>query len=100
MAFDDTASATTITSPTGTAYTDAVEFEARHLVMHNASLGISITCTGSKMTGQVESHGASVTVRGNLSAPSLSACGNSHMVVKARGSMENPWRWLTGIEWH
>jgi len=84
-AFASPASATTGTSTEGTTFTFSAAAEG-HLVMDNPIA--KIECA-SAVTGKIESHGAGVTARGNLSALSFTNCTNSwHVTVVLAGWFE------------
>jgi len=85
LAFASTASATKITSPTGTTSTANGKVTAEgHLVLDNPIA--KIECAGSAES-KVESHGgAGVSATGNLSSLSFSNCTNGwHVTVVAAG---------------
>jgi len=85
MAFAGTASATTVTSAEGTTPTLSSSAEG-HVVLDNPIA--KIECA-SAVTGKVESHGAGVTAKGNISALSFTNCTNSwHVTVVTAGSLE------------
>jgi hypothetical protein len=86
MAFAGTASATTITAG-GVAYTNTIAASAEnHVVLDNPIA--KIECASS-VTGKVESHGAGLTAKGNISALSFTGCTNSwHVTVVTAGSLE------------
>lgn len=85
MAWVGTASATTVTSPAGMTYTSTLSATSTYTVFHGAF--ISFSCTHSQFAGKVESHGASSTVKSNLSSWTFSGC-NYDVTVKLRGSLE------------
>jgi hypothetical protein len=89
MAFAGTASATTLTSPTGVPYTGAIKsvHEGTHVVLDNpvAKIECNSTVEGSK----VESHGAGVTAKGPINSLAFTNCTNSwHVTVVSAGSLE------------
>ena len=92
MAFAGVASATTLTSPTGTTYTGKiVSVNEGHTTLHAAN-GISVSCPG-EVSGSVEQHGTGVTVKGKNTAltfgTALLPCTNSDVVhVSALGELE------------
>lgn len=103
MALTGTASATTVTSPAGTAYTGTYKMTSSNISMHGSFQTIS--CGHSAMEGKVESHGAAVTAEGNLSSFSLTSC-NYAVTVKKPGKMVfhatsggNGTLTWTGAEW-
>ncbi len=86
LAFASSASATKITSPTGTTSTANGKVESEgHIVFHNPIA--KIECAGSAAS-TVESHGgAGVPATGNLSSLSFTSCTNSwHATVVTAGS--------------
>jgi hypothetical protein len=85
MAFAGTASATTLTSPAGTAYTSTIKATSTHSSLHGSF--ISVTCTHSAVEGKVETHGAGVTAGGKISSLSFGGC-NYAVTVKKTGSLE------------
>lgn len=85
MAFAGTASATTITSPANVVATPAIEATSTHTQLHGAF--VSVTCTHSLVKGKVESHGAGVTAKGNISSLSFTGCNYPVTVLKA-GNLE------------
>ena len=92
MAFAGVASATTVTSPSGTLYTGAIVAEGEgHTTLHAAN-GISVSCPGS-VSGTSLTHGSSVTAIGNIATLTFGTagapCTNSDVVhVSALGSLE------------
>jgi hypothetical protein len=84
MAFAGSASASTITSPTGTAAT-SLTAEGGVTSLHGAFT--TVTCQNSHVAGTVSSQGAGQTVKGNLSALSFTTC-NFPVHVKKFGSLE------------
>jgi hypothetical protein len=85
MAFAGPASATSFTSPAGTIYTGQVKGESNHLVWHGSF--ISLTCTNSAFSANVENHGASVTAGGKITSLSFNGC-NYPFTVRKPGSLE------------
>jgi hypothetical protein len=89
MAFAGTASATTLTSPTGTTYTGSISAESEGATtLHNTSLGVSVSCNESKVTGKVETSGAGVTAGGKISTLTFTSCGEDKVTVLTNGSLE------------
>ena len=90
MAFAATASATSLTSSTGETPTIHAESEGK-ATLHNPIATIKCNST---VTGTVASHGAGVTVKGNISTLSFTACegGSVHTgeggMVTTPGSLE------------
>jgi hypothetical protein len=86
MAFAGSASATTLTAPSGTTYTSSIHaVNEGNLTLEGEN--ISVTCTGSTVQGTVESHGSGVTVKGNISELTFTGC-NQHVTVVNAGSLE------------
>jgi hypothetical protein len=77
---------TTLTSPSGTAYTSTIKAESGELSLHKV-FGGTISCKNSTLEGKVEQHGNGVTASGNLSSLTFSECGN-HVTVNNAGSLE------------
>ena len=91
MAFAGTASATKVTSPTGTVATPTLKSEAEgHAVLHNPIA--KIEC-GSSVEGKVESHGGNgVPAAGKISSLSFTNCTNDwHVTVVSPGSLSVNW---------
>jgi len=84
MAFAGSASATTLTSPSGTAFTGVIEAEASFTTIHGP---VDITCNRSSMAGWSQSHGSGVTAGGYLFSLTFSEC-NNHVTVNSAGSLE------------
>ncbi len=85
MAFAGTASATTITSDTGS--TPALHAEAGETTLHGVS---TITCHNSTVAGTVAAHGSSTTAKGSISTLSFTNCtNNNHVTVLATGTGAN-----------
>lgn len=88
MALVGTASATTLTSPTGTTYTGTIHAvsENGHVSLHSP---LSTVECESTVEGKVEKHGAGVTVSGKISSLLFTECTNEDTVtVKKAGSLE------------
>lgn len=86
MAFAGSASATTVTSPTGTAYTGTITAESQGATeLHGAFT--SVSCEASHVAGSIESQGSGKTASGKLSALSFSGCSDP-VSVKLKGSLE------------
>jgi hypothetical protein len=84
MAFAATASATTVTSDSGTTPT-----------IHSVSEGtttlhgvVDIECGESTVEGPVSTHGAGVTAGGAISKLTFGKCGENHVTVAKAGSLE------------
>ena len=86
MAFAGTASADSVTSPTGTTYTSTLKATAEgHVVLDNPIA--KIECP-SALEGKVESHGEGKAVSGFISSLSFSNCTDSwHVTVVSAGSL-------------
>jgi hypothetical protein len=84
MAFAGTASATSVTSSAGSTPTIHAESEGA-TTLHGV---VDITCQKSTVGGAVESHGSGVTVKGNIGTLTFTECGNNHVTVKNKGSLE------------
>jgi hypothetical protein len=85
MAFAASASATTLTSPTGTTYTGTFAAHSTNFTTHGSF--VTVSCTESKLEGKVEQHGAGKTVKGNLTKLTFSGC-NFPFTVNASGNLE------------
>ena len=92
-AFAGVAPATTVTSPTGTAYTGSVSIEGEgHLTLLSAN-GISLSCPSAISIEKISTHGLGVTAKGNISAMTFGTaaapCTNSDIVhISALGALE------------
>ena len=84
-AFAGSASATTLTSPTGTTYTGTITATAGVTARDGAFT--TITCSSSHLEGSVSQHGADVTTKVSLSTLSFNGC-NFPTIVEAAGSLE------------
>ena len=83
------ASATVVTSPSGTPYTSTIKAASEGTTtLHNSSLGVSVSCKKSTVEGKVESHGTGVTVKGNVSSLTFGECGADTVTVLKTGSLE------------
>jgi hypothetical protein len=85
MAFAGVASATTLTSPTGTTYTGEIKAEAGTTELHCPFTTVS--CTKSTVAGKVENSGAGVTAGGKISSLTFTGC-NFPVTVLKPGSLE------------
>jgi hypothetical protein len=85
MAITATASATTLTSPTGTVWTGEIKAHSSHTVLHGSFT--DVTCTTSEVAGKIDQHGNGVTVKGNISKLTFTGC-NFPVTVKKAGSLE------------
>jgi hypothetical protein len=92
MAFAAAASATVVTTSTGgSAATPTIHAagEGGHVVLDNPIANIECSST---LEWKVESHGESVTAKGNLSSLSFTGCTNNWTVtINAAGSLEAHW---------
>jgi hypothetical protein len=91
MAFAGTASATTITSPTGNPYTGTIQATTHggHAVLHNPIAKIECHST---VHGHVESHGTTVTAKGLITSLTFINCTNSwHVTTNTPGTLEIHW---------
>jgi hypothetical protein len=84
MAFASSASAGTITSPTGTA---ATSFTATAGATSRDGAFTTITCQSSHLAGRVTSQGASQTIKVNVNAFSFNGC-NTPVHVQEFGTLE------------
>lgn len=104
MAASGTASATTLTSPAGTAYTGAVKAESQgnHLAIDTPSG--SFPCSKSNLEWNVESHGAAVTAKGAVSSFTAEECGTTKVTVVDPGAFElhthssDEFDWITWVD--
>ena len=83
MAVAATASATTLTSPSGTTYTSTIKAEASSTVSMTSAFGGfgTISCKKSTIEMKVEQHGAGKTALGNISALTFGECSNPVTVI-------------------
>ncbi len=78
MAFAGTASATSVTSPSGTVYTSTIKASSENgHVKLVGPLNINIQCASS-VEGTVGTHGSGVTAAGNISALTFTNCTNGY----------------------
>ena len=84
MAFAGVASATTVTSDSGTTPTIHAESEGS-TTLHGV---VDITCNNSTVQGAVSTHGTGVTAGGAISSLTFTNCGNNDVSVKKAGSLE------------
>ena len=80
-----TASATTLTSPAGTTYTGTIKATAGTTELHGEAF--SVSCASSTVEGKVESHGAGITIGGNIDSLVFASCNFPVTALKA-GSLE------------
>jgi hypothetical protein len=86
MALAGTASATVLTSPSGTLYTGEIAATAGTTELHGSF--VTVSCKKSSVSGsKVESHGAAVTAKGAISSLTFSECNFPVKVLKA-GAIE------------
>lgn len=89
MAFAGSASATTLTAPSGTVFTGTLEASAEgHVVLDNPIAKIECAST---VKGAVTQHGTGVTVKGTIAKEDLTftGCTNSwHVTVVSPGTLE------------
>jgi hypothetical protein len=83
MAFAGTASATTLTSPAETTYTNSIAATAGETTLHGVA---TITCLKSSVEGPVEAHGSEVTTRGSINSLKFETCGTDHVTVLTNGT--------------
>jgi len=90
MTLSGVASATTLTSPTGTASTPAIHAQnEEHIVYHNPIAKIECNST---FQLQVSEHGAGTAAAGNLTNLTFTNCTNSwHMTTVTPGSLAISW---------
>lgn len=90
MAFAGTASATTLTSPSGTVYTGEIKSESEGSTSLKSSFIGTVTCSGSTVKGKVESHGTGVTAAGKIAELTFSGCsgGSPTSPVAKPGTLE------------
>ena len=79
------ATATVLTSPAGTTYTGSIKATSNNLKWEGPF--VTIECSHSAWGGNVESHGAAVTTKFQLSSLSFTGC-NFAFTVNNTGSME------------
>ena len=88
LVFASSASATLITSPSGTSYTGTIRAVNENLPasFHNSSIGLACS---SFLEGSISAHGSSVTAAGSLSALTFTASnGNTDVTVNHPGTLE------------
>lgn len=92
MALAVTASADSVTSPTGTSYTSELNAAAEgHVVLDNPIWKLECTST---VAGKVEGHGVGIPASGNISSLIFTNCTNDwHVTVVSAGSLS-----VKGIE--
>jgi hypothetical protein len=86
LAFAGSASATTITSPSGTVYTSTVKDVSEGAVKLSGSF-TTIQCNASAIEGKIEKHGSGVTAAGAVSSMTFTEC-NFPVTVAKKGSLE------------
>lgn len=97
MAFVGTASATQLTSPSGTVYTSTISATAGVTELHGSF--VTVKCNKSSVSGSVEGHGTSVTAGGLISTLTFSEC-NFPVTVKKAGSLEIHTEYTTEEDGH
>ncbi|HEX5989634.1 MAG TPA: hypothetical protein VFY75_05425 [Solirubrobacterales bacterium] len=86
MAFAGTASATTPTSPKGTAYTGTYKAEAEGTTeLHGEAF--SVSCGKSVVEGNISQHGAGLTTKGSITTLNFTECSYSVTFLKL-GTLE------------
>ena len=85
MAFTASASAATLTSPTGTTYTGTISASGTKPTLDGSFT--TVTCLKSTVEGKVEQHGVSATVAGKISKLTFEECNFPVTVIKL-GSLE------------
>jgi hypothetical protein len=84
MAFAGVASASTVTSPAGTAYTGTIAATAGTTELVGSFT--TVKCTASSVEGNVKTHGAGVTAEGPINKLTFSGC-NFEVTVKKTGTL-------------
>jgi len=85
MAFAGTASATTVTSPSGTSYTGVIHAHAGVTTLSGSF--VTVECKTSTVLGHLETHGSSVTAGGKITELNFKEC-NFETTVNKAGSLE------------
>lgn len=86
MAFAASASATQVTAPSGTLYTGGLTATNESTLTLKGVA--TVNCTASSLAvGKIDSHGAGVTAKGNISTLTLAGC-DQHVAVKLNGTLE------------
>lgn len=90
MTFAGTASATTLTSPSGTTYTGELKFASESSTSLKTSFVGTVTCTTSTIRAIIEAHGSNITASGKISEFTLTGCsgGEPTSPVAKPGSLE------------
>jgi hypothetical protein len=78
------ASATTVTAPTGTSYTGSVHGNSGIITLHGA---VTITCAESTITGNISTHSSTTTAHGPLEVLTFWACDTNDVTVLSAGSL-------------
>jgi hypothetical protein len=83
------ASATTLTSPSGTIYTSKIVAESEGTIFFTSAVGLPITCKKSKLESKVETHGLLSSAGGKLTQLTFEECSNGVATspVTAPGSL-------------
>jgi hypothetical protein len=86
MAFAASASATTVTSPTGTLYTDIIHAEAGQTTFHGV---VTVSCTSSTVTASISTHSSTSTAHGGVTTLKFNECTDgNHVTVETNGTLE------------
>src|SRR5215218_7036757 len=85
MAYVDGASATTITSPTGTVYTSSITMDSTTWVLEGPPA--SVNCSNSHLEYTITQHGAGVTLKGTVNTHSMTGC-NFPVAIEQGGTIE------------
>jgi hypothetical protein len=86
VALSGVASATYITSPANTTYTNTFELRSGGITFHSA-VGTA-ACNKSELKGKIEFHAAGITAGGNLSSATFTECGSDVITVLKPGALE------------
>ena len=84
MVFAGIASASTVTSPAGTAYTSTIKASAGTTELVGSFT--TVKCTSSTVEGNVKTHGAGITAEGPITSLTFSGC-NYEVTVKKPGNL-------------
>lgn len=84
LTFATTASATILTSPTGTPYSNEIHATAGQTTLHGVS---TITCESSTIKSSIETQGSSTTAHGQVNTLTLSNCGANHVQIVSKGTL-------------
>lgn len=86
MAFAGTASATILTSPTGTVYTGKIVAHSEGTTSLDGAF-TTVSCSKSNVEGPITGHGAGVTVKGTVEVLTFTEC-NFPVTVLKKGTLE------------